>query len=90
MAAWFRPKLSADEQARVLADRDEHPDPVVRRKMLVLGAVHLGHTRQQAAERFFGQKPKDVFSWLLERMPDLPRPARKRPRQTTESLSKAG
>ena len=43
-----------------------------------------------AAERFFGQKHKDVFSWLLERMPDLPRPARKRPRQTTESLSKAG
>jgi hypothetical protein len=43
-----------------------------------------------AAERFFGQKPKDVFSWLLERMPDLPRPARKRPRQTAESLSKAG
>jgi len=43
-----------------------------------------------AAERFFGQKPKDVFSWLLERMPDLPRPARKRPRQTTDSLSKAG
>jgi len=43
-----------------------------------------------AAERFFGRKHKDVFSWLLERMPDLPRPARKRPRQTTESLSKAG
>ena len=43
-----------------------------------------------AAERFFGQKPKDVFSWVLERMPDLPRPARKRPRPTTESLSKAG
>jgi len=50
MAAWFRPKLSADEQARVLADRDEHPDPVVRRKMLVLWAVHLGHSRQQAAD----------------------------------------
>lgn len=31
-----------------------------------------------AAERFFGQKHKDVFSWLLERMPDLPRPAPKR------------
>ncbi|MCE9567671.1 MAG: DUF6399 domain-containing protein [Planctomycetes bacterium] len=43
-----------------------------------------------AAERFFGQKPKDVFSWLLERMPDLPRPARKRPRQTAESYSKVG
>lgn len=43
-----------------------------------------------AAERFFGQKHKDVFTWLLERMPDLPRPARKRPRQTTENLFKAG
>lgn len=43
-----------------------------------------------AAERFFGQKHEDTFSWLLARMPDLPRPARKRSRQTTESLSKAG
>lgn len=50
MSSWFRPTLSADEQAAVLADRDEHPDPVVRRKMLVLWAVHLGHTRQQAAD----------------------------------------
>ena len=50
MAAWFCPTLSADAQAAVLADRDEHPDPVVRRKMLVLWAVHLGHTRQQAAD----------------------------------------
>lgn len=50
MAAWFCPTLSADEQAAVLADRDEHPDPVVRRKMLVLWAVHLGYTRQQAAD----------------------------------------
>jgi hypothetical protein len=31
-----------------------------------------------AAERFFGQKHEDVFSWLLQRMPDLPRPAQKR------------
>jgi transposase len=50
MARWFRPTLSADEQARVLADRDAHPDPVVRRKLLALWAVHLGHTRQQAAD----------------------------------------
>lgn len=49
MAAWFRPALSADEQSAVLADRDGHPDPVVRRKMLVLWAVHLGHTRDEAA-----------------------------------------
>ncbi len=31
-----------------------------------------------AAQRFFGQKHKDVFSWPLERMPDLPRPAQQR------------
>ena len=29
-----------------------------------------------AAERFFGQKPQDLFSWLLERFPDPPRPAK--------------
>ena len=49
MAAWFRPALSADERVAVLADRDAHPDPVVRRKMLVLWAVHLGHSRDGAA-----------------------------------------
>jgi hypothetical protein len=36
-----------------------------------------------AAERFFGQKPRDVFAWLLERMHDLPRPAAKRPSKRT-------
>ena len=29
-----------------------------------------------AAERFFGQKPADLFTWLLERFPDPPRPAK--------------
>ena len=42
-----------------------------------------------AAERFFGQKHKDVFSWLLDRMPDLPRPAPKRPKPAGEWLSMA-
>ena len=48
MATWFRPVLTPDEQVRVLAGRD-HPDPAVRRKRLVLWAVHLGHTRAEAA-----------------------------------------
>ena len=43
-----------------------------------------------AAQRFFGQKHKDVFDWLLERMPELPRPAAKRPKAPTESLPEAG
>jgi transposase len=49
MATWFRPTLPPDEQHRVRADRDHHPGPVVRRKMLVLWAVHLGHSREDAA-----------------------------------------
>jgi Family of unknown function (DUF6399) len=32
-----------------------------------------------AAERFFGSKPRPLFEWLLERMPELPRPAQRRP-----------
>jgi hypothetical protein len=31
-----------------------------------------------AAQRFFGQPHQDAFSWLLKRMPQLPRPAQKR------------
>jgi hypothetical protein len=34
-----------------------------------------------AAERFFEHQPKDLFACLLDNMPDLPRPAAKRPRQ---------
>jgi hypothetical protein len=34
-----------------------------------------------AAERFTGVKQRDAFVWLLQRMPDLPRPAAKRPNQ---------
>ena len=49
MTTWFRPTLSADIRHAVLADRDRHPDPVVRRKMNVLWAVHLGHSREEAA-----------------------------------------
>jgi hypothetical protein len=31
-----------------------------------------------AAERFFGQRPDDLFEWLQQRFPELPRPARAR------------
>jgi len=43
-----------------------------------------------AGERFFGHKPRDVFSWLLERMPDLPRPAAKRPKKAPQAAPVAG
>ena len=43
-----------------------------------------------AAERFFGKKPRDVFTWLLERLPDLPRPAAKRPNKAAQTPAKSG
>lgn len=43
-----------------------------------------------AAERFFGKKPRDLFSWLLARLPDLPRPAAKRPNKATQAAASPG
>jgi hypothetical protein len=40
-----------------------------------------------AAERFFGQKPREAFGWLLERLADLPRPAAKRPKTVQHPLN---
>ncbi len=53
------------------------------RKLNALKVVHNFHLRRRdgttAAERFFGQAPKELFSYLLERI-DLPGfPAKKRP-----------
>jgi Family of unknown function (DUF6399) len=63
-------------------------------KLKALTTVHNYVVRRAdgttAAERFFGVKPRDVFAWLLERMPDLPRPAAKRPKEASQGLPKAG
>jgi len=42
-----------------------------------------------AAERFFGSKPRPLLEWLLERIPDLPRPVRKG-KQRSKQLESAG
>jgi hypothetical protein len=42
-----------------------------------------------AAERFFGQKHPDAFSWLLQRLPDLPRPAAKRRQRAAAATAPA-
>jgi hypothetical protein len=42
-----------------------------------------------AAERFFGSKPEPAFEWLLERMPELPRPAQKRPSASQKAIAAA-
>jgi transposase len=43
-------QLSESEQATVASERYSHPDLHVRRKMLVLWAVHAGLTRLQAGQ----------------------------------------
>ena len=42
-----------------------------------------------AAERFFGSKPRPLFEWLLERIPELPRPAQRRPSAAKRATSAA-
>ena len=60
---------------------------VSERRLKALTVIHNYMVKRSdgttAAERFFGQKPRDVFTWLLERMPDLPRPAPNRPKKAT-------
>jgi hypothetical protein len=55
---------------------------VSERRLKALTVIHNYMIKRTdgttAAQRFFGQQHTDVFSWLLERMPDLPRPAPKR------------
>lgn len=41
--------LSKSEQAIVAAERDSHPDRVVRRKMLVLWSTHCGVSREKTS-----------------------------------------
>jgi transposase len=48
--AWFRVELTEDEQRVVSAERESHPEPHVRRKMLVIWSLHCGLKRQQSAK----------------------------------------
>jgi hypothetical protein len=59
------------------------------KRLQALTAVHNYVVQRKdgttAAERFFGSKPRDVFAWLLARLPELPRPVKKvtkEPQQT--------
>ena len=55
---------------------------VSQRRLTALSVIHNYLVERPdgttAALRFFGRKPPDVFDWLLGRLPDLPRPAKKR------------
>jgi transposase len=48
--AWFRVRLTEEEERVVNEERDCHPNLRVRRRMLVLWLLHCGLTREKAAE----------------------------------------
>jgi transposase len=48
--AWFRVRLTEEQQRIVNEERTSHPDLHVREKMLVLWLLHCGTTMQKAAE----------------------------------------
>jgi transposase len=48
--AWFRVRLSEEEQRIVREERREHPHARTRRKMEALWLLHHGLTREKAAE----------------------------------------
>lgn len=63
---------------------------VSQRRLVALTVMHNYLVERPdgttAAQRFFGQKPPDLFAWLLGRLPDLPRPAKKRQGTAAQSL----
>lgn len=67
---------------------------VNERRLKALTVIHNYVVKRRdgttAAQRFFGQKHKDVFSWLLARMPDLPRPAAKRSKKAAQQPLQPG
>jgi transposase len=48
--AWFRVNLTEEEQRVVNEERESHPNPTVRRRMLALWLLHCGLTRGEAAK----------------------------------------
>src|SRR4051794_26453895 len=87
-----RPGALRAEGDHLPPDRLAAPRHAGRLKALTV--IHNYRTQRAdgttAAERFFGKKPRDLFTWLLERLPDLPRPAAKRPNKATQTSAKAG
>ena len=75
-----------------LAWRHHHLHQIRPRKLQALTVVHNYFTRRHdgttAAQRFFGAPPRDLFEWVLERVPLPGWPAQKRPRpHLTDSLT---
>ncbi len=82
-SGWFQRSSSCVEGRNgQLALRHHSLHRLGKRKLEALTALHnywMKRGGTTAAERFFGQKPADLFEWLLIRLPLPARPARQRP-----------
>jgi hypothetical protein len=66
--AWFRVKLTEEEQRIVKEDRECHPEDHVRRKMWVIWMLVYGNTTGNliVAEQLSPfQHPPDPFQWIV-------------------------
>jgi len=79
---WVRSSSCVEGRNGYLSLRHHGRRGLTAKELAVLTVLHnYGIVRPDAttaAERFFGQKPDDLFTWLRQRCPDLPRPAQPR------------
>jgi hypothetical protein len=83
-ARWVRSSACVEGRNAVLRLRHHGKVGLSEKALAALTVLHNYWIRREdgttAAERFFGKEPDDLFDWLLERFPQLPRPARSRKR----------
>jgi Family of unknown function (DUF6399) len=79
---WVRSSSCVEGRNGVLRLRHHGRAGLSERALGALTVLHNYWIRRAdgttAAGRFFGQEPEDLFDWLLQRFPELPRPARSR------------
>jgi hypothetical protein len=79
---WVRSSSCVEGRNAVLRLRHHGRRGFSEKALAALTVLHNYWIRRPdgttAAERFFGKKPDDLFEWLLERFPQLPRPVSSR------------
>ena len=79
---WVRSSSCVEGRNGVLRLRHHGRQGLSEKALAALTVLHNYWVRRPdgttAAERFFGQEPEDLFEWILERFPQLPRPVSSR------------
>jgi hypothetical protein len=79
---WVRSSSCVEGRNGVLRLRHHGGAGLSERALAALTVLHNYWIRRgdgtTAAGSFFGREPEDLFAWLLQRFPELPRPARPR------------